>query len=209
MITGMTFEPLTEISRLREKVLNLERLLKQPKLIGLIGCAGAGKSTVANIMETNYKFSKIRFANAIKSMLRALLFEAGIDHGRIHEMLDGSLKESGCDELSGKSPRYCMQTLGTEWGREFISQNFWVDLTMHSVDGLLAVSESVVIDDVRFPNEVKAVKDSGGKIFRVMRDQDAIPEAGHKSEGQILEFDACIHNTGSIADLENQIAKLL
>ncbi len=209
MITGMTFEPLTEISRLREKVLNLERLLKQPKLIGLVGCAGAGKSTVANIIESDYGFSKIRFANGIKSMLRALLFETGLDHGRIHEMIDGSLKETACDELSGKSPRYCLQTLGTEWGREFISQNFWVDLTMHAVDNLLAVSESVVIDDVRFPNEVKAVKDSGGRIFRVMRDQDPIPEAGHKSEGQILEFDACILNNGSIADLEGQIARLL
>jgi hypothetical protein len=209
MTTGMTFEPLVEISRLREKVLRLERLLKQPKLIGLIGCAGSGKSTVANIIESDYAFSKLRFANGIKSMLRALLFESGIDHGRIHEMLEGSLKETSCDELSGKSPRYCMQTLGTEWGREFISQNFWVDLTMHAVDNLLAASQSVVIDDVRFPNEVNAIKNSGGKIFRIMRDQDAIPEAGHKSEGQILEFDACILNTGSIADLENQIAKLI
>ena len=142
-------------------------------------------------------------------MLRALLYEAGVDHGRIHEMVDGSLKETACDELAGKSPRYCLQTLGTEWGRDFLSQNFWVDLTMHSVDNLLAISKSVVIDDVRFPNEVKAVKDSGGRIFRVMRDQDAIPEAGHKSEGQILEFDACILNTGSVSDLEDQIAKLI
>jgi hypothetical protein len=209
MTTGMTFEPLAEIARLKNKVLLLEQRLKQPKLIGLIGCAGAGKTTVARIIEKDYGFSRIRFAGGIKSMLRALLFEAGIDPVRIHEMIDGSLKETSCDELSGKSPRYCMQTLGTEWGREFISQNFWVDLTMHAVDNLLSVSESVVIDDVRFPNEVRAIKDAGGKIFRVMRDQDAIPEAGHKSEGQILEFDACILNTGTLSDLENQIAKLI
>jgi hypothetical protein len=194
---------------LKEKVLSLERQLKRPKLVGLIGAAGAGKSTVANILEYNYEFSKIRFANGIKSMLRALLYEAGVDHGRIHEMIDGSLKETACDELAGKSPRYCLQTLGTEWGRDFLSQNFWVDLTMHTVDNVLAISKSVVIDDVRFPNEVQAVKDSGGRIFRVMRDQDAIPEAGHKSEGQILEFDACILNTGSVSDLEDQIAKLI
>jgi hypothetical protein len=208
-MNGLEFNPDTEIQRLKEKVLSLERQLKRPKLVGLIGAAGAGKSTVANIIENDYGFSKIRFANGIKSMLRALLYEAGVDHGRIHEMVDGSLKETACDELAGKSPRYCLQTLGTEWGRDFLSQNFWVDLTMHSVDNLLAISKSVVIDDVRFPNEVKAVKDSGGRIFRVMRDQDAIPEAGHKSEGQILEFDACILNTGSVSDLEDQIAKLI
>jgi hypothetical protein len=208
-MNGLEFNPDTEIQRLKEKVLSLERQLKRPKLVGLIGAAGAGKSTVANILENDYEFSKIRFANGIKSMLRALLYEAGVDHGRIHEMIDGSLKETACDELAGKSPRYCLQTLGTEWGRDFLSQNFWVDLTMHSVDNLLAISKSVVIDDVRFPNEVQAVKDSGGRIFRVMRDQDAIPEAGHKSEGQILEFDACILNTGSVSDLEDQIAKLI
>jgi len=208
-MNGLEFNPDTEIQRLKEKVLSLERQLKKPKLIGLIGAAGAGKSTVANIIERDYGFSKIRFAGGIKSMLRALLYEAGVDHGRIHEMIDGSLKETACDELAGKSPRYCLQTLGTEWGRDFMSKNFWVDLTMHSVDNLLAISKSVVIDDVRFPNEVKAVKDSGGRIFRVMRDQDAIPEAGHKSEGQILEFDACILNNGSVSGLEDQIAHLI
>jgi hypothetical protein len=208
-MNGLEFNPDTEIQRLKEKVLSLERQLKRPKLVGLIGAAGAGKSTIANILENDYGFSKIRFANGIKSMLRTLLYEAGVDHGRIHEMIDGSLKETACDELAGKSPRYCLQTLGTEWGRDFLSQNFWVDLTMHTVDNVLAISKSVVIDDVRFPNEVQAVKDSGGRIFRVMRDQDSIPEAGHKSEGQILEFDACILNTGSVSDLEDQIAKLI
>lgn len=208
-MNGLEFNPDTEIQRLKEKVLSLERQLKKPKLVGLIGAAGAGKSTTANIIERDYGFSKIRFAGGIKSMLRALLYEAGVDHGRIHEMIDGSLKETACDELAGKSPRYCLQTLGTEWGRDFMSKNFWVDLTMHSVDNLLAISKSVVIDDVRFPNEVKAVKDSGGRVFRVMRDQDSIPEAGHKSEGQILEFDACILNTGSVSDLEDQIAHLI
>ena len=208
-MTGMTFDPQIEIAHLREKVQLLERQLKQPKLIGLIGSAGAGKSTVANIIERDYGFSKIRFAGAIKSMIRALLFEAGIEHGRITEMIDGSLKETGCDELAGKSPRYCMQTLGTEWGRDFLSQNFWVDLTMHAVDNLLAASKSVVIDDARFPNEVKAIKEAGGRVFRVMRDMDPIPQAGHKSEGQILEFDACLLNTDSISNLENQIAALM
>jgi len=180
-----------------------------PKLIGLIGCAGAGKSTAASIIENEYGFSKVPFAGGIKTMLRAMLSVAGIDHGIINEMLNGSLKEIPCDVLSGMSPRYCMQTLGTEWGRECISENFWVNLTMHAVDNLLSVSQPVVIDDVRFPNEVKAIKGSGGTIYRVMRDQDAIPEAGHKSEGQILEFDACILNNGTLLDLKNQIAKLI
>jgi hypothetical protein len=208
-MNGLEFNPDAEIQRLKEKVLLLERQIRKPKLVGLIGVAGAGKSTVANIVERDYGFSKIRFAGGIKSMLRALLHEAGVERGRIQEMIDGSLKEVACDELAGRSPRYCLQTLGTEWGREFVSQNFWVDLTMHSVDNLLAVSKSVVIDDVRFPNEVKAVKDSGGRIFRVMRDHNSIPEAGHKSEGQILEFDACILNTGSLSDLEDQIKQLI
>lgn len=198
-----------EVLELRAKIQVLERQLKRPKLIGLIGNAGAGKSTVGEILERDYAFSKIRFAGPIKSMIRALLFEAGIEHGRISEMLDGRLKETGCDELAGKSPRYAMQTLGTEWGRDFLSQNFWVDLTMHAVGNLQAMSKSVVVDDVRFPNEVNAIKDAGGRVFRVMRNHDPIPHAGHKSEGQILGFDACILNTGSIANLEDQISNLI
>ena len=197
------------IRTLKEEIQDLKRQLNKPKLIGLIGAAGSGKTTVGNIIERNHGFVKLRFASGIKSMLRALLFEAGIEHARIHEMLDGSLKESACDELAGKTPRFCMQTLGTEWGREFLSNNFWVDLTMHTVQRHLDVSKSVVIDDARFPNEVKAIKEAGGRVFRVLRDHDPIPLAAHKSEGQILEFDNCILNNGSIYELETQIVELL
>lgn len=193
----------------RKQIAELKAKLNKSKLVGLIGNAGSGKTTVANIIERDYGYERLRFAGTIKAMVSTMLACAGISGDRISEMIEGDLKETACDELSGKSPRYVMQRLGTEFGRELISQNIWVDITMAQVQSFQELGKSVVIDDVRFPNEIKAIKDAGGKIFRVVRDNDTIPEAGHKSEGQLLEFDNTINNIGSVVELENQIAKLI
>jgi len=198
------------IANYRKQIAELKRELHKPKLIGLIGAAGSGKTTVGNIIERDYGFVKMRFAGPIKAMLGTMLACAGVSGSRLTDMIDGPLKETPCDELAGKTPRFALQRLGTEWGRDFISQNIWVDTTMAQVQQVQAENnKSVVIDDVRFPNEVRAIKDAGGRIFRVMRDHDPIPESGHKSEGQILEFDECVMNIGSVVELENQIAKLI
>jgi hypothetical protein len=193
----------------RKEIADLKRQLKKNQIIGLIGSAGSGKTTVANIIERDYGFARVRFAGPIKIMLGSMLESCGVPADKIQEMLDGNLKEIPCDELMGKTPRFAMQTLGTEWGREYINQNIWVKTTMLGVERISETGKSVIIDDVRFPNEVTAIKNAGGRVFRVLRDHEGIPEAGHKSEGQLLEFDESISNIGSVVELENQIARLI
>ena len=48
-----------------------------------------------------------------------MLYQLGL--GEAH--IEGALKEVPCELLGGKTPRYAMQTLGTEWGRDTDQQD--------------------------------------------------------------------------------------
>lgn len=88
------------------------------------------------------------------------------------------------------TPRMLMQMLGTEFGREIIHPNIWVNATFADYqpngapynslgdvfdDLKLCPSETKmpnwIITDVRFPNEAEAIKDRGGILIRVNRDR--------------------------------------
>jgi hypothetical protein len=141
---------------------------KSPALIGLIGKKGSGKDTAAEGLGT-YGFQNVKFAGALKAMLRTLLAYQGVDEITIGRMIDGDLKEVPTEYLAGKSPRFAMQTLGTEWGRNLIGPDFWLDTAMKK-----ATTGDTVITDVRFPNEVNAVKAHGGTVIRIVAEGDTV-----------------------------------
>ena len=89
------------------------------------------------------------------------------------------------------TPRHALQQLGTEWGRNCYP-NVWVDYALRVAQrlaeggyaydarrGLFPVSvvsndwmkpkTDVVISDVRFKNEVDAIKKAGGEVWRIHR----------------------------------------
>jgi hypothetical protein len=90
--------------------------------------------------------------------------------GLTEAQVDGDEKETPCELLGGKTARAAMQLLGTEWGRTMIGPNLWVRATMLRVDVDLAESKLVVIDDVRFDNEVDAIHERGGIVVSLIRD---------------------------------------
>lgn len=142
------------------------------RLIALTGLAGAGKSTVAKHLVAAHGYRVEKFAGPLKDMLRGL--------GLTERHIEGDLKEVPCGLLGGKTPRYAMQTLGTEWGRGLISPSLWADAWSSR-----AAAGRVVCDDCRFPNEADAVRRLGGVIIRVVRPGLA-STGGHASEaGQV------------------------
>lgn len=141
---------------------------KSPALIGLIGKKGSGKDTAAEGLEA-LGFQNVKFAGALKAMLRTLLAYQGVDEITIGRMIDGDLKEVPTEYLAGKTPRFAMQTLGTEWGRNLIGPDFWLDTAMKK-----AATGDTVITDVRFPNEVNAVMSSGGTVIRIVAEGETV-----------------------------------
>jgi hypothetical protein len=131
------------------------------RLIALTGFAGSGKSTAAKHLVAAHGFTLVKFAGPLKSMMRCL--------GMGDREIEGDLKEEPHRVLNYKTPRYAMQTLGTEWGREIIGQNLWVDVGMASAHAVLDQGGSVVIDDCRFQNEADAVKRLDGEVIQITR----------------------------------------
>ena len=141
-------------------------------IIGLAGPAGAGKTEVAKHLVDQYGFKRHGFAEPLKRMLAAL--------GVPHECLCGSRKNEPLDILGGKTARWAMQTLGTEWGRDLIGPQLWVRAWLNDIGStslLLGYNHTHVIDDdVRFGNEIDVIRKLGGFIVHVSR-------PGHEGAG--------------------------
>lgn len=161
-------------------------------MIGLTGYAGSGKSTAAlGLISIGY--SRAKFAGPLKNMLRSLLKDQGADAELQDRMIEGDLKHVPSDMLGGRTPRLAMQTLGTEWGRACLSNSLWVDAAIR------AVMPYTVFDDVRFPNEVDAIRSRGGIIIRIDR-PGVGPASDHESE-RLVGYDHLVVNGGDSIDL--------
>lgn len=70
----------------------------------------------------------------------------------------------------------------------------------------LAGKEVIIIKDIRFENEAKYIRDLGGEIWHIVRD-DATKIKEHSSEAgiSVATSDVVIHNNGTIADYRQKI----
>ncbi len=154
--------------------------IELPRIVGLCGRKGSGKDTAAAVL-TARGYENVKFAGGLKTMLRALLSYQGYGVWEIDEMIEGSLKETTMDTLAGKDPRYAMQTLGSEWGRKLMGEDFWVETAISRMKKF----DRVVVTDVRFPNEAEAIEKLGGIIVGVTADWIKPQEGEHESEAKI------------------------
>jgi hypothetical protein len=175
------------------------------KLIGIVGRKGAGKDTAAEaLVSQGYRVAK--FAGALKAMVTGYLKYIGLEDDAIKAIIeDYRVKEIPSPYFNGKSPRHVMQTLGTEWGRDLIDTNIWVDSCIRNCK---MFNQPSIITDVRFPNEVQAVRDAGGVVIRISR---GIPNTdSHASEAFIdsLPVDYEINNNGTINELHSKLLEI-
>jgi hypothetical protein len=155
---------------------------------------GAGKTTVANSL-IKKGFFPIKFAGCLKNMLRTCLVYQGVAHNIIERMIEGDLKETPSEYLLGKTPRHAMQTLGTEWGRDLIGKNMWLNTTQMRINS--NPLQSIVIDDLRFPNEYEFLRSQNRRSILIeVRRKNAVTNTTHISEGSLANhtFDAVFIN---------------
>jgi len=139
-------------------------------IVGFTGAKGCGKSTVfANHLIKKYKFEGVSHADPMKNMLMAL--------GLTKDHVDGPLKDLPCDLLGGRTPRWGLQSIGKEWGRDLMHPDLWIIQWDNNIKG----HKRVVADGVRFENEVLKIKLLGGLIIRIRR-PSVEGQSSHESE---------------------------
>jgi hypothetical protein len=176
------------------------------RLIALYSPAmGSGKSTVAEHLVAEHEFVPISFAAPLKRMTTALLDCFIDDHADVMERVYGARKEE-IIPLLGKSSRYLQQTLGTEWGRNLISESMWCDMVFARAHQYRMSGISVVVDDMRFPNEYEGVLKQGGETWRIIRPGTVVTH-DHSSEGRLEGRTAhqVIANDGTVQALWSKI----
>lgn len=173
------------------------------QVIGFCGLAGSGKTTAAQRLVDAHGFVRVSLAQPLKAMLRVLLQARGVGSLSMDAMLDGHLKEVPAPELGGRTPRYAMQTLGTEWGRKLITSSLWVDAWRDVAQRY----PRVVVDDVRFLDEAAAIRALGGRLYALLR--PGVVATDHESERQTLVLDGFVPNGGCIGDLHDEIDRLV
>ena len=176
-------------------------------VIGIAGYARSGKDTVADYLVEHYGYEKVSFSTPMKEAMYRLNPRI-----TVNEVVNTALRIGvdiyGWEGLKDRSPdiRGLLQRFGTEVGREMFDENFWVDYALNSIED----GSKVVISDVRYPNEADAIRELGGKVYRVERD-GVFPANEHASEHALdtYKFDGKIQNNGTIQGLQQNVEQEL
>lgn len=197
-------------------------------IIGVVGLIGAGKDTVADYLVNIHEFRRESFAGTLKDAVAAVF-------GWDRDMLEGRSRRSR--EWREQIDPWWSARLGQEitprqvlqhWGTEVCRKAWHDDIWIASLENKLRMSQdNLVISDCRFPNEVSAIRGAGGVVIRVTRGSDPHwfdiarehlrhgrplePNMPHASEWAwaATEFDAVLHNNGSLDDLYQHITDLV
>jgi hypothetical protein len=170
-------------------------------LIGLCGPAGCGKDSVRSILEMHADFAGLAFAEPIRNMLRELFTGNGVSDEYI---TDRALKETEVPGL-GHSYRHMAQTLGTEWGRQCMGPDFWLNVANTYMADLRSQGyRKFVVSDVRFANEAAWVRAQGGVVWLIDRPGIA-PVRPHVSEAMAFEPDTVVPNHGNFLELRQAV----
>jgi len=208
-------------------------------IIGINGKINAGKDTVGEIIQklcltnTNQNYKIKKFADKLKDIVciligctREQLEDREFKEKELGEewwyycnslFFDGETKMVSYSEANDTikdntswyivklTPRKLLQLLGTEAGRNIIHPNIWVNTLFADY----SAQSNWIITDIRFPNELKAVKDKKGITIRVTRPGTAI--GSHPSETALddAKFDYEIINDGTMEELVKKVREIL
>jgi len=143
-------------------------------IIGVCGFIGSGKDTIADYLTNFHGFRRESFASTLKDAVAQVFgWDRTLLEGRTkqarewREQVDPWWAERL--HMPTLTPRWILQY----WGTEVCRAGFHDDIWIASLENKMRrTTDSIVISDVRFPNEIKAIHDAGGMVIRTKRGPD-------------------------------------
>jgi hypothetical protein len=181
-------------------------------IIGFSGKIGSGKTTAVEDLQKVLRDielfpANINFADALKRLVIDMFFPSDWLSKEIPPLK--VLENRKNDVLPcGLTVRQVLQKVG-EFFRS-LDPDVWVTAWKSSVVSATEVEyrsnpEVVLVGDVRYPNEVQAIHDMGGKVIRFTR--TTAPDDQHKSEIALDDFirifDAIVDNSNMSVEEQN------
>jgi hypothetical protein len=143
-------------------------------IVGFVGFIGSGKDTAADYLVNFHGYRRDSFANTLKDAVACVF-------GWDRTLLEGRTKEarewreqvdpwwSERLNMPNLTPRLMLQL----WGTEVCRTGFHDDIWIASLENKMRkTTDNIVISDVRFPNEIKAIHNAGGIVVRIKRGDD-------------------------------------
>lgn len=175
-------------------------------VIGICGKKFSGKSTVARLLSEATGYEVRSFADKLKDVCCVLSGCTRLDledYDFKENKLVPEYLEAYCGNADKPTFRAFLQHFGSEVMRG-VNDNIWIDSTLGNE------CDNVIVSDVRFPNEAKAIKERGGIVIKVVRDSvDASDK--HQSETKIDEIvpDIIIENNSDLKALQGNVSALV
>ena len=135
------------------------------------------------------------FADSLKSI--AMNF-----FGLTHKQCYGSEQEKNTSSpIKDFTAREFLQYFGTDVCRN-LKEDVWVDFCINKIKS--EQSELALVGDCRFPDEVEAIQEVGGKVIRLTRTPHEDSHASETALDTFEGFDAVIDNEGISVDEQSK-----
>lgn len=197
----------------------LERMTTTPRLIGLIGFAGAGKDSVADLLVSEHGFAKVALGDPLRTMLRILdpivcvTFEHDDQDGAVRYadvLADLGYDATKRHPILGDEVRALLQRMGDALrDDDVLGSAALADIAAQRVARHRTAGTPVVISDVRTPDDLALVLRLGGQVWRIDR-PGVGPANSHHTEQLPTEHPAIVvPNSGNLADLQHLVSVLV
>tara|TARA_R100000458_G_C8278421_1_gene254547 strand:+ start:7803 stop:8405 length:603 start_codon:yes stop_codon:yes gene_type:complete len=157
------------------------------RLIGIAGPMRSGKSSIATYLHGWEEGAKvIPMADAVRDEAARLLYPN-------HK--NSRAKWDSVEQVRKNDCRPVLQAIG-HGKRTLLGEDYWVDAWMRKYSRMRSYSDAlVIVDDVRYPNEVERIIELGGRIVQLKAKPETLFDRGasveslkHPSE-QSIDFD--------------------
>ncbi len=178
----------------------------QPKLIGLGGKLRSGKDAFADYLVEHHGYVKMGMSDILHQSALAMNPIVYVGDRDVFRYADVT-EELGYVGAKEEYPEYraFLQRMGTEFGRNIIDEDLWVNLTLNRIFAEIDEGRSVVVTGIRFPNELRMISDAMGRSIWINRPGLVTDEshATHASETGVTaeDFDIVVQNDGDLDEL--------